>query len=67
MCSECEWVGLKKDTTHQINKKCDCGNAKWQWTALQVESSSEAVLHSIYRCIKCDALRSAEHLLHGAS
>jgi phage FluMu protein Com len=66
MCSECDWVILKNDANHHIKKKCSCGNATWKWTSLQAKSSSEAILHSIYRCTKCDALRSAEHLLHGS-
>jgi len=59
MCSECDWPSVG----YQIPKKCDCGNSKWQQTPLQTEATGlSMVTHSLFRCTKCDALISGEHL-----
>lgn len=64
MCSECDW-SEEKGVGHQIRQKCDCGNLKWQWTALMADDAIQnSPLKSIYRCTKCDSLRLAKHLLH---
>jgi hypothetical protein len=48
---------------HQIRKKCDCGNSKWQWTFLKEDiADSQVSFRPIYRCIKCDALAYADIL-----
>lgn len=64
MCGECNW-SEDKGTHHFIYQKCDCGHAKWQWTALQSKDSDlKPPFKSIYRCTKCDSLKLAYHLLH---
>jgi len=68
MCSECDWVAAKNDASHRFQDKCDCGNFKWQQTPELAEATAMAlgmgvVWHSIFRCTKCDALRSGEHLM----
>lgn len=63
MCSECDWKD-HADLDHQIRKKCDCGNSKWQWTSLREDSADpKTSSRPIYRCIKCDALTYADLLV----
>lgn len=63
MCSECDWAE-NKEMSHQIRKLCDCGNAKWQKTHLEVwdDETSKHPLNILYRCTKCDALSAAIHI-----